>query len=137
MRRILPALLLLLALPAHAEIYKWVDDQGRTHFGEAPPEKYRKSATSVSTTPLNTIQGGVLGRRPEAGKAASAPASSNTAPTPATPEPSESDRCALEHERFYISQACFARFRNANGSLKAEASTQCENVPQPTCSLPR
>jgi hypothetical protein len=50
---------------------------------------------------------------------------------------SEQERCAREHERFSASQPCFARYRNANGSLRAEASSNCENVAQPTCDLQR
>jgi hypothetical protein len=30
-------LFLLLALPAHAQIYKWVDEKGRVQYGEKPP----------------------------------------------------------------------------------------------------
>lgn len=36
--------LLLPIVPAHAEIYKWVDDEGKTHFTQNPaeiPEKFR------------------------------------------------------------------------------------------------
>ena len=131
MRRILPALLLLLALPAQAEIYKWVDERGRTHFGEAPPERYRKSATAVSPSPLNTIDGQALGK-PTARQPAAAGAPAEAPAPPSIPE-SDAARCAREHARFSESQACFARFRNANGSLRAEASTQCEAIPQPTC----
>lgn len=29
---------LALALPAAAQVYKWVDEKGRTHYGEKPPE---------------------------------------------------------------------------------------------------
>ncbi|PKM31653.1 MAG: DUF4124 domain-containing protein [Gammaproteobacteria bacterium HGW-Gammaproteobacteria-11] len=29
---------LLLSVPVHAEIYRWVDDQGRVHFGERPQQ---------------------------------------------------------------------------------------------------
>lgn len=37
MHRIMALLLLSLAvLPAQAEIYRWVDEQGRVHFGERP-----------------------------------------------------------------------------------------------------
>ena len=135
MTRILPALLLLLALPAHAEIYKWVDDRGRTHFGEAPPEKYRKSAAPVATPPVNTIEGKVLGkgRDREAGESGSASA----ATPPPEPRLSEAEQCARAHERFSASQACFARYRNANGSLKADAADKCEAIAQPTCDLQR
>lgn len=41
---------LLLALSATAmagQVYKWVDDQGRTHFGSQPPEG--QQATSINT----------------------------------------------------------------------------------------
>ena len=32
-------LLLALASPlSHAQLYKWVDDQGNTHYGDSPPE---------------------------------------------------------------------------------------------------
>ena len=29
----------LAATPAWAQVYKWVDEQGRTHYGEKPPAK--------------------------------------------------------------------------------------------------
>lgn len=37
MRRILLSILCLSGTLAHAEIYRWTDDQGRVHFGERPP----------------------------------------------------------------------------------------------------
>lgn len=37
LNRILPVLLLALALPAQAQIYKWTDAQGRTHFSNQTP----------------------------------------------------------------------------------------------------
>ena len=27
-----------LSIPASAQVYKWVDEQGRTHYGERPPQ---------------------------------------------------------------------------------------------------
>lgn len=129
MKRLLPALLLLAALPVQAEIYKWVDEKGRTHFGEVVPEKFQKSATPMAAQPLNTIQGSAL-------RGPSRPAS------PASDEPerqaaeverplTEAERCRAEQERYSRSQACFARYRNANGSLRSDAAENCENVPQP------
>lgn len=35
---VLLAATLALALPAAAQVYKWVDEKGRTHYGEKPPE---------------------------------------------------------------------------------------------------
>lgn len=36
-RKCLPLLLLLLGAAAHADIYRWTDAQGRTHYGDRPP----------------------------------------------------------------------------------------------------
>ncbi len=41
--RLLPAMLLALALPAAADMYKWVDDKGVTHYSETPPPEGTKS----------------------------------------------------------------------------------------------
>ena len=43
------AILAALALPAAAQVYKWVDEQGRTHYGEKPPEGVK--ATEMGATP--------------------------------------------------------------------------------------
>ena len=45
--RILAALLAcLLAAPAAAQIYRWVDDEGRVHYGDKIPAKYAKNERS-------------------------------------------------------------------------------------------
>jgi glutaredoxin len=44
--------LLLFACSAsfvHAEIYKWVDEQGRVHYGDNPNEKEKLSSTNISS----------------------------------------------------------------------------------------
>lgn len=129
MKRLLPALLLLVALPVQAEIYKWIDENGRTHFGEVVPEKYKKSATPMAAQPLNTIQGSAL-RGPS--RPATAPADVSAPQSAEIERPlTEAERCRAEQARYSRSQACFARYRNANGSLKSEATENCENVPQP------
>ena len=40
-------ILLVLAFPVQAEIYKWIDEKGKTHFGDRVPEKYQKKADNV------------------------------------------------------------------------------------------
>ncbi|MGM0451026.1 MAG: DUF4124 domain-containing protein [Pseudomonadota bacterium] len=49
---VLPAI--VLALPASAEIYRWTDDTGETHFGANPPAGV--DAKPVSTARTNTIE---------------------------------------------------------------------------------
>lgn len=47
------------ALSAEAKLYKWVDDQGTTHYGEVMPPKYaNKDRDSIN-------QSGMLQKRPE------------------------------------------------------------------------
>ena len=47
------ALLGLAALAAHGQVYKWVDEQGRTHYSETPPPD-KKDAKKVDTGPAAT-----------------------------------------------------------------------------------
>lgn len=132
MKRLLPALLLLAVLPAQAEIYKWVDENGRTHFGEVVPDKYRKAATTLNPQPANTIQGSTLrGKLPAGDRRDEPPAAAAAAPAPASIPASAAEQCRAAQERYRRSQECFARYRNANGSLKVEAGQNCEDVPQP------
>jgi hypothetical protein len=49
MKIILVAAALLLASTAGAQVYKWVDEKGRTHYEERPPEG--KDATKLNVPP--------------------------------------------------------------------------------------
>jgi len=37
-------LLWALSIPASAQVYKWMDEQGRTHYGERPPQNAKAQA---------------------------------------------------------------------------------------------
>lgn len=102
----------------------------------APPVSVSPgAASSVSVSPGATSQGaprrertstpGALGRR-------ALPASAVAGGNP--PED-----CETLQRRYLESQACFARYRLANGGLKAEASRRCTSVrdPSPRCGLPK
>lgn len=53
MRPLLACLLLSLALPASAQIYKYTDAQGNTVFTDQPPEG--QAAQSIELTPTNSV----------------------------------------------------------------------------------
>jgi uncharacterized FlaG/YvyC family protein len=40
-------LLLGIALSAAAEVYRWTDNEGKTHYGDHPPQEQRSKATPV------------------------------------------------------------------------------------------
>jgi hypothetical protein len=57
-RSVLPALLLILcgvAPPAHAQVYKWVDANGKTHYGDAPPQSGKAMPEVVKTPPAANL----------------------------------------------------------------------------------
>ena len=39
------------ALAAHAQVFKWVDEKGRTHYGERPPEGVKSSEVAKPVPP--------------------------------------------------------------------------------------
>ena len=50
-----------LVMPAVAQVYKWVDDKGATHYGERPPqdkkaEELKRGATSPEPAPGTAVQ---------------------------------------------------------------------------------
>jgi hypothetical protein len=129
---------------AHAEVYQWTDEKGRTHFGETVPEKYQKSATLKDTGKINLMKAQKVQplaplppaptvAAPAGGPNRLPPAADRGSPLPPTPE----QGCQQEIQRYQDSQACFARFRNANGSVRPEAFQDCPQVAAPECATQR
>jgi hypothetical protein len=150
---LLSALVLGAAGLAHgAEIYRWVDEQGRVHYGNSVPEAFRHKAKSVDT------------RGAEAGDAQRSEAEARLAkeraqlealkqqrtkppaspgrppPSPVKSPPAAASRasvsrsaCEEQWKRYRESQACFAPYRLAGGGIKAEAFKNCVEIPEPTC----
>jgi hypothetical protein len=55
MRRLLPLALLLFAVSAHAQVYKWKDASGTVHYADAPPPagaEYKSVKTTGTAAPL-------------------------------------------------------------------------------------
>ncbi|GAP35968.1 DUF4124 domain-containing protein [Piscinibacter sakaiensis] len=146
-----------LALPVPAQtIYRWTDDAGQVHYGDQVPDRYKTKARALSvkeSTPAGSGFGGIPRRAegrpvPAAPGASAAPTLSTTPPgggaaplagtqrpgtAPATAGGSGGTGCADQWRRYEASGACFAPFRNANGSIKAEAFQQCQEVQRPSC----
>ncbi|HUP91754.1 MAG TPA: DUF4124 domain-containing protein [Solimonas sp.] len=75
MRALMLCLLLLAALPAAAEVYRYTDEKGVIHYTDKPPSKDAKPA---KLPPLQSIPGG-MPASPPASAVASAPAATATA----------------------------------------------------------
>lgn len=154
MRPLLICLLCMAACaPAAATVYRWVDDQGRTHFADTVPERYRDRARPVDLrddTPTEAerrqaeeraarerarlappADGPAAASRP----AASAPAAARRPPAP----PSADTDCETWRRLYEESLACFGPYRNVRGAPRPEAFERCTPVdePPPRCGRPQ
>ena len=138
------ALSTLLPLSLHsADVYRWVDEDGRTHMSDTVPDRYRNSATRVDTGPELTPQQreeaetrAALQKkraeeearrraRDEAAGAGSTPVPPAPAIQPAPRATRSSSDCAELTRRYRESQECFAPYRMANGAIRTEGFQLC------------
>lgn len=147
------AVAMLLAGPwgaSGADVYRWVDDQGQTHFSDTVPEAYRDRARPL------TLPGGPSAEERQRARAraeqararadAGAPAAAEAAgEAPPPPEPAPQKRparapdpdadCETWQSLYQESLDCFGPYRNVRGGLRAEAFEHCTEVrePPPRC----
>ena len=130
-----------------ADVFRWVDENGKVHYGDAIPEKYKQQAKKVDGA------GGVTGAQRQ--EAESRPAreraraeslqkareSKTDAPQlaapPATGDPKPVDQCEEQMRKYLESQDCFAPYVNATGGIKPEAFQRCTEVKQPIGCYPK
>jgi Domain of unknown function (DUF4124) len=153
---------LVFAQLAHSAVtYRWVDKQGKTHFGDKVPGEYKgvaKPVDSKVTAPTAAEQRLAIERAAEqkaaraaleskrvaqAAAAAAAAASAPTAPTASSPTvpkrparaPTEDTDCETWRGLYRESLDCFGPYRTAHGASKAQAFDFCTPVvePPPRC----
>lgn len=147
---VLALLALVFAAPATAtEIYRWVDEQGKTHFSDIVPEKYKDRAKPVqakTNEPSPEERSRAIER---AGNVMAGTGAASTAPTakeastaksaaPATKAakrppraPTEETDCETWRRLYRESLDCFAPYRTTRGTTKAEAFDHCTPVVEP------
>lgn len=133
-----------------ADIYRWVDEQGRTHLSDVVPERYLDSATRTDArvhelTPEQRREAEERTARdrlyatPPAPAVSVPPTSPATAPL-ATPVPpvkrpvervTVSTSCITWWRLYRESQECFGPFRTVGGGIKSEAFDHCNEIPSP------
>ena len=126
-----------------ADIYKWVDDAGKTNMGDIVPEKYRSrsSLVKVQSGPNASQRADAFARLEKEKKLAEpSPARSvSTSPTilnPAAP-PTGLTNCEKRQQEYRASLECFAPYRTKNG-IHGDAAQHCKSVtdPAPECGIP-
>jgi hypothetical protein len=154
------AALLAFAAAQAADIYRWVDEAGRTQISDQVPEKYRARAKRLGDsrqyelTPEQLEEAQARGARAkqqaaeEAAAKADAQASEAAAPASDSTRPAAADRkaapvgasdCQAMRAAYDASRECYSRFLNANGSLKPGAYESCGpgvGEPSQKCGIP-
>jgi hypothetical protein len=139
-------------VPAHAkDIYRWVDEQGRTQISDTVPPQYRSRATRIDTRASQVSESDRAraveraarekAMAAEAAEPAKGSKAAESAPAnePGGAAPSDKDAsCEQQRQNYAASQACFASYRNANGSVRSEAYQHCTEAPDPSpsCGIP-
>lgn len=141
---------LLACTCAHAAaIYRWVDENGRTHVSDVVPEKYRARATRIDSgqyevSPAQRQEAeeraardksqAAQGAPGRADAAASTPAAKASAPASARrPVQAVTDTtdCDTWRRLYRESEDCFAPYRTTRGGIKPEAFEKCNAIPSP------
>jgi hypothetical protein len=129
--------------PCHAaDVYRWVDAQGRVQLSDRVPEEYKNSATRVDTSPsqLTPAQQREAQERAAQEKVRAAEAAAREArvrvPQPAQPAgsagASKEGECAAARRKFQQNANCLAPYKIANGGFKPGAFETCgPSVPAP------
>jgi hypothetical protein len=157
------ACLLLLAATAGAstaaDVYRWIDADGRTQVSDVPPPKgtgpvtrtpiqaqpvapdQQRAAQERTARDKDTLKGIEDERRRGAAKARKPAAAASSAEQEAgLPPRGSAEDCRNWRQEYSNSQACFAPYRNARGGIKAEAFAVCGPEvldPSQECGLPR
>jgi hypothetical protein len=131
------------------EVFKWVDENGKVHYGESVPERYKRNAKKVD---LTDVEGSSAQQEEAKARAARDKARAESlqrarerqadAPQPATALPAEvpmaGDECEEQMRKYLESQDCFAPYVNANGGgIKPEAFQHCTEIKQPRGCFPK
>lgn len=107
---------------ACAQVYKWVDESGKTHFGDSPPPQ----AKGLKQVELKGVYISQEQRQEAEDRAARARAQAAVPPKATAPLPPPPQLTFQQQMADYRqSQECFSQFRNVNGSLRQQAYEVC------------
>jgi len=134
-----------LSLAYGADVFSWVDEDGKVHYGDSVPERYKQRAKrldprgAVSAAQRQEAEARLARERARIESIRKAredsldeAAQSASAPTPAAPLASDSANiCQEQLKKFLDSQACFAPYRLKDGGIKPEAFQRCTEVKEP------
>jgi hypothetical protein len=112
---------------AYAEVYKWVDENGKTQFSDKPPPNQKNVKQLNINSNVSPADKAAAEQRVAAEKA-SAQAGAKAAPKV---EAKPSQTAADGKSEYQKSLDCFAKYRQPNGRMSPEAGANCQEVKAP------
>lgn len=129
---------------AGAETYKWVDEHGKTHYGDSVPEQYqpKKQPLKLDKSPSAAERGAAqqrIQKEKDALRSMESQRERNATRRPVksagTQNPNETP-CQKEWRLYMAAQSCFLPFRTATGGIRAEAYQHCKEMSEPKSICP-
>lgn len=144
--RYAPVLLLIVMAPSWGtDIFKWVDENGKVHYGDSPvSEPHRGSkrvevhADSLTQAQREEAHARVAAEKLNAERIAIEKQKKNETQVSSSAPPEKRninvrEQCEEEKRLYEESGACFAPFRLVGGGIKAEAFKHCTQIKRPHC----
>ena len=137
------ALILLLFSPITlSQVYSWVDENGKQHFGDSIPPEYQDQASEYAIPDTNSAVAVQSGQRPESRDANpySVIRGEDLEPARPPPPPNQSNRreypdsgnCAERMAAYEESQRCFRECR-VGGNNNIANCGHCPQMSRPNC----
>ncbi|WP_410498227.1 DUF4124 domain-containing protein [Chitinibacter sp. S2-10] len=128
MRLSIGLMLAVFALTAHAEVYKWVDANGRVFYSDQPPPANAGKAKKINVKETAVTSVASPKKTAEASKAASQAASATPAPTVKPPIDEAACNAALERLNFLLGAKLFKEV-NEKGEVEfLEANKKSQEI---------
>lgn len=131
---------------AHAELFKWVDENGKTHYGDQVPERHQQKQQSlrIDRAPSQADRDAANQRIQKEKNAANAMKAQRDAKAAVGGRPSKTGAdgpanetaCQKEWRLFLDSKTCFEPYRTATGGIRAEAYQHCKEMTEPKSICP-
>ena len=134
--RALPHFLIFLAVaaPALAQVYKWVDERGVTHYGERPPQGGKASEVpdKLASPPSGAVTGSQGSTQSNPRQGESPPSEREPRPSAPQTEPTD-DRQTRRQEQCNQQRELLARLKQSPQPENSDATARQERLVAEQC----
>lgn len=137
---IVTAMLLIFTFTCtHAEVYSWVDKEGKKHFGEKVPKEYANQSTELKVKSVNTMDAAKVTSQPDNNNVQRQQPRRFTPPANQDSDDSTLSGCEQQKLAYQKSVQCYSRCQGNNNDRYSNhvnnvaACSNCVDVKKPNC----